>query len=108
MTGVQTCALPISLAPLSVVGFVDSVVAKVELHAEMLVIVSNFRRREYPRALFVRASFGKGVPVALEYGVGGWLHLPSFVPGSIGMYSTLRAWLQRGEHAAQRIRIGRA
>jgi hypothetical protein len=83
------------LVPLSIAGFIDSLVARVELHDEKLVVVANFRRREYPRSMFVRATHGKGVPVSLEYTSGGWLRLPSFVPGGTGMVNTLRAWLRR-------------
>jgi hypothetical protein len=88
------------LVPLSVAGLIDSLVARVELHPEKLVLVSNFRRREYPRSAFVRATWGKGGPISLEYASGGWLHLPSFVAGGIGMVNTLRDWLRRGEPAA--------
>ncbi len=88
------------LAPLSAAGFIDSLIARVELHPEKLVVISNFRRREYPRSMFVRAAWGKGVPISLEYTTGEWLHLPSFVAGGIGMVNILRAWLRRSEHAA--------
>lgn len=94
-----TVAAAAMLVPLSIAGFIDALTARVDLLPEKLVVVSNFQRREYARSLFVRATWGKGVPISLEYRDGGWLHLPSFVGGGIGTVNTLRAWLHSGEHA---------
>jgi hypothetical protein len=88
------------LAPLSLAGFVDSLTARVKLYPDKLVVVSNLRRREYSRTMFVRATYGKGVPVALQYTTGEWLQLPNSIGGGLGMANTLRAWLQGGGHAA--------
>jgi hypothetical protein len=90
LASVGLCAL----AVFAVAGLADSLLGRVELHPDKLVIVSNFRKREYPRAQFKRATWAKGVPVALEFVEGGWLQLPDFVAGGPGVLGTFRAWLR--------------
>lgn len=75
-------------------GFVDSIISKVELRGDSLVVVDNLRRREYPRDEFKRAVWEKGAPVALERNDGDWLKLPNFVGGGPGVVSIFRAWLK--------------
>lgn len=78
---------------LGLAGVVDSLTARVELRDESIVIVRNLRRREYPRRLFVKASWAKGAPVALQTDAGRWIRLPTVTLSSQGMRNKLRAWI---------------
>lgn len=83
------------LAPLFVAGLADALTTKVVLTLDNISIRSNFRRRVYPRAAFSSVSWGKGVPVALQYREGNWLKLPGVNTSVQGLANTLRAWLAR-------------
>jgi hypothetical protein len=89
-----------ALAVLILAGLADSLLCRVVLYPDRLVIVSNFRKREYQRMQFNRATWSKGVPVALELVEGGWVKLPDFVTGGPGVLSIFRAWLQGAQNAA--------
>jgi hypothetical protein len=85
----------VGLAVLGIVAIAEAATARVVLGATELEIVSNFRRRSYDRAGFVRVVGEKGVPVALERREGGWIKLPSSGGGPHA--NTVRAWLPRTE-----------
>jgi hypothetical protein len=87
-------------AVLAVAGFAEALFCRVELHPERLVVVSNFRKREYSRIQFKRVTWEKGTPVALELLDGGWLLLPAFVGGGPGVLSAFRSWMRGGKRAA--------
>jgi hypothetical protein len=48
-------------------GFADALTARVELRGETLIVVDNCFRREYSKIVFVTASWGKGVAVAIQF-----------------------------------------
>ena len=82
------------LAPVGVAGFIDALTQRFELHEERIVVVRNLRKREYPRSMFVKAQWGKGVPVSLQCASGEWVHLPGVGSSAQGIVNTLRAWLK--------------
>ena len=88
---VSACGLLV----VSLGGFVDSLICRVELTDEVLIVVQNLRRREYPRAMFVRVTWGKNVPVSLQCESGQWIRLPEVSPGSQALANTLRAWIKK-------------
>jgi len=77
----------------AVAGFIDAMTARVELNNESIVIVQNLIRREYPRSMFVKVTWGKGMPVALQSKSGEWVRLPGVGKSSQAVVNTLRAWL---------------
>jgi hypothetical protein len=83
----------VGFAIFGAVAIAEAATARVVLGESELEIVSNFRRRRYDRAGFVRVVGEKGVPVALERREGGWVKLPSFAGGPHA--NTVRAWLKR-------------
>jgi hypothetical protein len=74
-------------------GLADVLTQRVELHADRIVIVRNLRRRVYPRQMFVKAAWGKGVPVSIQKVTGEWVDLPAVGASSQGLANTLRAWI---------------
>lgn len=92
---ISLSAIAITLLLFAVVGVVDAFRTRLILFDESLVIVSNFRRREYPRSAFVAATSAKGSPVSLKFRGGGWLGLPALLVGGPGLANALRAWINR-------------
>ena len=84
----------IALIPIAIAGVADALTQRIELHREHIVVVRNLRRREYPRRMFVKAQWWKGVPVSLQSTSGEWVHLPGIGPTAQGLVNTLRAWLK--------------
>ena len=83
-----------ALTIFAALGVLDVVTQRVELHQDRMVIVRNLRRREYPRAMFVKAQWAKGVPVSLQTTTGEWVQLPAVGGTSQGLVNTLRAWIK--------------
>ena len=72
----------------------DAWTQRIEFHREHIVVVRNLRRREYPRSMFVKVQWGKGVPVSLQANSGQWIQLPGVGSTAQGLANTLRAWLK--------------
>jgi len=85
----------VGLVALGIAGILDALTQRIELHDDRLVIVRNLRRREYPRAMFVKAQWSKGVPVSLQTAAGEWVHLPGVGASSQGLVNTLPAWINK-------------
>jgi hypothetical protein len=85
------------LAPL---GLLDALTARVELHPEHLV-VTNLRRREYPRSAIVRVRSSKGSGAGFEHVDGRWIALPSVAPDDQGVCRSIRSWLARSRAGRQ-------
>jgi hypothetical protein len=85
----------LGLVLLGVAGLLDSLTQRIELHAQHLVVVRNLSRREYPRSLFVKAQWAKGIPVSLQSVAGEWVRLPGVGGSGQGLVNTLRAWLRQ-------------
>jgi hypothetical protein len=84
----------LALIPIGVAGVADALTQRIELHREHIVVVRNLRRRAYPRNLFVKVAWAKGVPVSLQSSSGQWIHLPDVATTPQGLVNTLRAWLK--------------
>jgi hypothetical protein len=85
----------VGLAIFAAAGVLDVLTQRFELHEDRLIIVRNFRRREYPRAMFVKAQWAKGVPVSLQTTTGEWVQLPAVSGSSQALVNTLRAWIRK-------------
>jgi hypothetical protein len=84
----------LALLPIGIAGAVDILTQRIELHREHIVVVRNLRRREYPRSMFAKVQWGKGVPVSLQSTSGQWIHLPGVGSTAQGLANVLRAWLK--------------
>jgi hypothetical protein len=82
------------LVLIGIAGVADALTQRIELHPEHMVVVHNLRRREYPRSMFVKVQWEKGVPVSLQSTSGQWVHLPGVGSTAQGLVNTLRAWLK--------------
>lgn len=80
----------------SLLGFADSLLARVRLSESELTVVSNLRRRSFQRADFQRVTWARGSGVALQRTNGSWLAMPDVVMGGPGLANALRAWLKHG------------
>lgn len=89
--------LAAALAPFFLLGFLDALTAKVELHPGHLLVVQHLRKRSFPRHAFRKAGWDKGGPAALQFASGEWLRLPPVGPSNQGLANSLRAWLGRAE-----------
>jgi hypothetical protein len=83
----------VALVAVGVAGAADVATMRVTLLPESIVIVRNLRRRAYSRTAFVKATWAKGAPVALQRETGEWIELPPVGTSSQGTVNTLRAWL---------------
>ena len=86
-------AVFLGLLAFGVAGIADVLTQRVELHADRIVIVRNLRKRVYPRQMFVKAAWGKGVPVSIQKVTGEWVDLPAVGASNQGLANTLRAWI---------------
>jgi hypothetical protein len=84
-----------ALSFLCLLGAVDTLTTRVELHEDTLVIVANLRTRTYPKAAFTKVAWAKGAPAALQLREGNWVFLPRALPGGLGPANSLKAWLTR-------------
>lgn len=85
------------LAVFAPLALVDAMTARVELHAEHLVIISNLRCRKYRRCDLLRVSCERGVEAAISHVDGHWIPLPTVGPGNQSLCNSIRAWLKRGD-----------
>ena len=84
----------LSLVPIAVLGLIDAITQRIELHPDHIVIVRNLSRRKYPRDMFVKAQWGKGVPTALLTNADSWIDLPGVGTSGLGLANSLRAWIK--------------
>lgn len=82
------------LALFGVAGLLDTLVSRIVLDAEELIVISLVRRRRYPRASFVGAKVDGG-GVFLQRHDGGWLSLPSTGHNALAVRNTIHAWIRR-------------
>lgn len=73
----------------------DAMSCRVELRSDHLLLVSNFKRRQFPCNAFVRVIGEKGVPVALQTITGEWVRFPSVLPGGPSVAGIVRNWIAR-------------
>jgi len=89
------------IALLTLVGFADGLMTRVELNDEGLTRVARFRRRFIPRAQIDSVTWEAGAGVAIRLTDGRWLRLPD-VGNSQARANSIRAWIKRT--ASDRVR----
>jgi len=86
----------VALAVLGVVGLVELRFERLELRADELAWVQNFRRRSLRRAQIESVTWQKGAGVSVQLAGGRWVALPGLGHDSRGLTNTIRAWINRG------------
>ena len=84
-----------ALALLAWLGFIDALTARVELRDDVLIVVSNLRRRMHARRALSNVSWARGVATAVRVDSGEWLKLPGVGSSGQGLANSIRAWLKR-------------
>ena len=79
-------------AVIGVGSIVESLVLRIELTDDAMVVTDWTGRKQYPRGDIERISEEKGGPPALRMNSGTWVKLPS-VGSDLG--NSVRAWLKR-------------
>lgn len=78
---------------MATVGSLEAMTCRVELWEESMIIVSNFKKRYFPRSAFSKVVGERGVPVALQTTSGAWVTLPYALAGGPSVAATVRKWL---------------
>jgi len=90
----------VALTVFGVLGIVETIVTRVELHDDHIVAVAFFTRRTYPRDEITSVTWAKGSPVSLRIKGTTWAHLPNTGHSSQKLVGAIRAWLN--EDGSQR------
>jgi len=90
----------VALTVFGVLGIVETIVTRVELHDDRIVAVALFVRRTYRRDEVTSVSWAKGSPVSLQIKGTTWAHLPNTGHSSQKVVGAIRAWLN--EDGSQR------
>lgn len=83
-------------SPIGAVGFVSTVLTRVEIRGEQLVIRDGFATRTFDRSGLTEVSWEKGVNVSVKLASGEWAHLPGVAVGSQSLANSLRSWIDKG------------
>ena len=86
----------VALTVFGVLGIVETLVTRVELHDDHIVAVAFFTRRMYPRHEVTSVTWAKGSPVSLQIKGTTWAHLPNTGHSSQKVVGAIRAWLNEG------------
>lgn len=86
----------VALSVFGVLGIVETIVTRVELHDDHIVAVAFFTRRTYPRDEITSVTWAKGSPVSLQIKGTSWAHLPNMGHSSQKIVGAIRAWLNEG------------
>lgn len=78
------------------VATLESATTHVTLEADVMAIVSNFRRRAVPREEIDSVTWQAGAGVALKLKDGAWVRLPD-VGNSQSRANSIRAWIRQGK-----------
>jgi hypothetical protein len=81
---------------LGVLGIVETLVTRVELHDDHITAVDLFRRRVYPRSDISSVTWAKGSPVSIQLKGSTWVNLPSTGHASPKVVGAIRAWMNEG------------
>jgi hypothetical protein len=73
---------------------VDALTSRVELSDETLVVVTNLRKRVYPKSAFRAVAWAESAPPSLQFWGGEWLQLPRIMPNGMGPANSIKAWLK--------------
>jgi hypothetical protein len=83
----------LGLTALGVLGIVETLVSRVELHDDHITAVALFRRRIYARGDVTSVTWSKGAPVSIQLNGSTWVHLPNTGHSSARVVGAIRAWL---------------
>jgi hypothetical protein len=86
----------VALTVFGVLGIVDTIVTRVELHDDHIEAVTLFKRRRYARGEVTSVTWAKGSPVSLRINDATWAHLPNTGQSSQAVTGAIRAWLNEG------------
>lgn len=89
-----TTIASVLLVIISIAGLFDTLTSRVILSEDSIIIINNMLRHEYPRDMFVKVTWAKGVPVSLKSKEGKWIRLPEVGKGGQALTNTLRAWIR--------------
>jgi hypothetical protein len=83
----------VALTVFGVLGIIETILTRVELHDNHIVAVAFFTRRMYPRDEITSVTWAKGSPVSLQINGMTWAHLPNTGHSSQKVVGAIRAWL---------------
>src|SRR5262245_949937 len=86
----------VALTVFGVLGIVETILTRIELHDDHIVAVALFTQRTYPRDQITSVSWAKGSPVSLQLNGTTWAHLPNTGHFSQKVVGAIRAWLNEG------------
>jgi hypothetical protein len=86
----------VALTVFGVLGIIETILTRVELHDNHIVAIGLFTRRTYPRDQITSVSWAKGSPVSLKLNGTTWAHLPNTGHSSQKVVGAIRAWLNEG------------
>ena len=86
----------LGLTVMGVLGIVETLVSRVELHDDHILTVALFVRRTYPRSHVTSVSWAKGSPVSIQLEGTNWVHLPNTGHASTKITGAIRAWMNEG------------
>jgi hypothetical protein len=86
----------VAMTVFGVLGIVETIVTRVELHDDRIVAVAFFTRRTFSRDEITSVTWAKGSPVSLQINGTTWAHLPNTGHSSQKIVGAIRAWLNEG------------
>jgi hypothetical protein len=86
----------VALTVFGVLGIVETIVTRIELHDDRIVAVAFFTRRTFLRDQITSVTWAKGSPVSLQLNGTTWAHLPNTGHSSQKVVGAIRAWMNEG------------
>jgi len=86
----------VALTVFGVLGIIETIVTRIELHDDHIAAVAFFVRRTYPRPAITSVTWAKGSPVSLQLNGTTWAHLPNTGHSSQQVVGAIRAWMNEG------------
>jgi hypothetical protein len=83
----------LGLTVMGVLGIVETLVSRVELHDDHILTVALFVRRTHPRSQVTSVSWAKGSPVSIQLNGTTWANLPNTGHASTKITGAIRAWM---------------
>jgi hypothetical protein len=83
----------VGMCVFGVLGIVETLLTRVELHDDHIATVAFFVRRIYPRQMITSVTWAKGSPVSVQLNGTTWAHLPTTGHSSQKVVGAIRAWL---------------
>jgi hypothetical protein len=86
----------VAMTVFALLGIVETLVTRVELHDDHIVAIAFFARRTYRREEITSVTWAKGSPVSLQLNGTTWADLPNTGHSSPKVVGAIRAWLNEG------------